>query len=542
MPHNSQLLLTGARVYTADQWSPWAEAVLIEGNRIVHVGQEPMVRAAADSGAEEIRVEGGLLVPGINDSHIHMSYGAHALRILHLEGLTTSAQILSAVCAYAAAHPEREWIEAYGALYEAFEGLEQLPRALLDEAVPDRPVFVRAIDHHSAWCNSAALRIAGIDRGARVPLPNEVVVDSATGLATGWLKEREAYGLVAAHMPTFSEEEDDSALNEAIRYVNRFGITSVQNMDGDRTRLKQYERLHDRGQLSVRAAHYLSVREHAPKELLPRYAECVRERRDAWNHVPGIKLFIDGVVESRTALLFDPYTDGGGETGVPDMDPDAYRAIVTEADGLGMSIATHAIGDRGVHLALDAYESVCKGGSNGLRHRIEHIEVVRRQDLPRFKAAGVTASMQPYHAAATTNPQTSLWTRLVGPAREPYAFAWRSVIESGACLAFGSDWSIVSPDPRLGLKTALTRTTPSGDPVGGWQPQQNITLAQALDAYTRTAAYVEGQDGVKGVLRTGMLADITVFSEDLFRLHPDDFLSVGVALTIVDGRIVHRTI
>jgi predicted amidohydrolase YtcJ len=209
-----------------------------------------------------------------------------------------------------------------------------------------------------------------------------------------------------------------------------------------------------------------------------------------------------------------------------------------------MDVATHAIGDRGVRLTLDAYEAAqqANGGRRDRRHRVEHIEVIHPDDIARFGHLGVTASMQPFHAAPTGDPRSTPWTRLVGPAREPYAFAWRSLLEVGATLAFGSDWPVVTPDVRVGLHTALTRTNRANEPEGGWQPQLCVTLAQALDAYTRGGAYAEGQDDTKGVLRAGMLADITAFTQDLFALDPHAVPSVGIALTIVDGQIVHREV
>jgi predicted amidohydrolase YtcJ len=228
---------------------------------------------------------------------------------------------------------------------------------------------------------------------------------------------------------------------------------------------------------------------------------------------------------------------------VPDIELGLYREIVLEADRLGMDVATHAIGDLGVRLTLDAYEAAARarGDRHDRRHRAEHIEVGNAADIPRFKALGVTASMQPFHAVPVGDPRVSPWTRLVGSEREPYSFPWRSLAEAGATLAFGSDWPVVTPDVRVGLVAAVTRTNRDGLPDGGWQPQQCVTLSQALDAYTRGGAYAEAQEQVKGMLRPGMLADVTVFGQDLFTLRPREMLAAEIALTIVGGRVVHRT-
>lgn len=540
--YETAMLITGARVYTADPHHPWADAVAIKGNHILYVGDEAEARSRAGTGAEHVHVPGGLVVPGLNESHVHMTMGSEALRILNLDGIDTLDGLQQCLRSYAAAHPEKEWIEGYGLAYEPLGHLDRPERLALDEAVGDRPLYILALDYHSAWVNSEAIRRAGIERGAAIPLPNEVVVDSS-GLATGMLKERLAQGCITRLFDEPDEAQRDERLVQAIRYMNSLGITSVQNMDGDPERLVQYDRLHERGDLTVRAYHYMSVRETTPRQRLRDFAELTRRYAGSWNHTRGIKLFIDGVVEAKTALMLEPYADGSGETGVPDMELNAFREIVVEADRLGMDVAVHAIGDRGVRLTLDAYEAArqANGDRRGRRHRVEHIEVGHPADIPRFGRLGVTASMQPYHAAPGADPRTTTWTSLVGRAREPYAFPWRALLETGAPLAFGSDWSVVTPDVRVGLHTALTRTNRANLPEGGWQTQQAVTLAQALDAYTHGAAYAEAREDVKGMLRAGMLADVTVFARDLFTLAPDEIPSVDIALTVVDGRIVYRS-
>ena len=521
---------------------PWADAVVTRSNRLLYVGSQDEARERAGDGAEEIHIPGGLVIPGLNDSHIHLSMGAQALSSLNLEGVLSVSELQDQVRAYAAEHPLRPWIEGFGLPYEAFMATSDTPRVILDAAVGHRPIYLYAFDTHSAWCNSAALERAGIARGANLPLPNEVVVDEY-GDATGMLKERLAHDLVRRLMPSPSIDETDSMLREAMRHVNRFGITSVQNMDGTVDRLHQYARLQEQGDLTVRAYHYLNVREDTPRELLRDLAGLVGEYSTPWNRMGGIKLFMDGVVEAKTALLHEPYADNSGVVGVPDMDPELYRDLVIRADALGMDVATHAIGDRAVGLALDAYGAALEGnGSADVRHRIEHIELLTPSDVPRFRELGVTASMQPLHAAPTGDPRFSPWTALVGTEREPFAFTWQSLLSAGAVLSFGSDWPIVSPDARLGLRTALTRADALGEPAGGWQPQQCLTLAQALHSYTTRAAYAEREEGRKGRLAHGMLADITVFEHDLFCWPPAEIPSVDIALTVVDGHVVHRAI
>jgi predicted amidohydrolase YtcJ len=534
-----ELLLTGARIYTADPHRPWAEAILTQGEHIRFVGGEAEARGLAGARCERIHAPGALLVPGLNDSHIHTNTGALSLRMLDLQGVTTVPELQERLRSYAEAHPEREWIEGTALGYEALLA-DPTPRLALDAAVPDRPVFLRAFDYHSAWVNTAALARAGIARGADIPPPNEVVVDGS-GEATGLLKERLATRLITDLIPTLSAEEEAACLAEGMRFLNRMGITSVQNMDGVPARLDQYAGLRERGLLTVRAQHYMTVRETTPRERLDEFAALTLAHTDPWNRVGGIKLFIDGVIESKTALLLEPYADGSGERGLPDLDLDAYRAIVRRADALGMQVVTHAIGDKGVRETLDAYEAAAgANGTSGLRHRIEHIELSHPDDVPRFHRLGVIASMQPLHCAPTSDPNSTPYTALVGPDRLPYAFRWRTLLESGTMLAFGSDWPVVTPDVFHGLHVALTRTNVGGLPVEGYQPQQRITLAQALDAYTRGAAFAEHQEEHKGMLRAGMLADMALFSRDLFRLGPKAILGTEVLLTVVGGRIAHR--
>jgi len=540
---HESFLITGSRVYTGDPAAPWAEAVVTRGNRIAYVGNEAEARLQGGTHTEVIHVPGGLVTAGLNDSHAHLNLAAYNLTTLNLEGATTLEMVQTRLREYAAAHPERAWIEGYGLSYEPFAGLHRAERFVLDEVVPDRSVFLRAFDFHSAWCNTLALQRAGIDRGANMPAPNDVVVDPQTGDATGMLKEQLACKSVTDLIDPPTPEQLEAMLLHATQYVNCLGITSVQNMDATRERLEQFQRLHERGELTVRANHYMSVGESTPLDYLDECVACAHQYSDPWNHTTGIKMFIDGVVESKTALMMQPYADGSGDTGVPDMNPDVHRDMAKEAHALGLDVATHAIGDRGVHLVLDAYEAAqqAHNGRGDRRHRIEHIEVIQPPDIGRFAALGITASMQPLHAAPTTDPRYTPWTQLVGPEREGYGFAWRRLLETGAHLAFGSDWPVVTPDVRKGLHAALTRTNSTGEPKGGWQPQQCVTLAQGLDGYTRRAAYAERQEHQKGTLRPGMLADLTIFGADLFQVPPAQFTDVDVVLTMVDGRVVHRT-
>ena len=541
----ADILITGGRVYTADPWHPWAEALLLRDERILYVGGQAEARSLANQGAEQLHLPCSLVLPGINDAHLHLDSGGSSLGMLDLAGVYTMDVLRERLAAYAAANPDREWILGTGLGYEALLH-DPNPRLSLDQVVPDRPVYLRAFDWHSVWANTVALERAGILHGADLPLPNEVVL-GANGLASGLLKERLAVEPLDACIPAPSEQERDAALLAAMRHLNAMGITSAQNMgalmrEGDTALIRRLLRLQGRGEQTVRMLFYMRVREDTPMERLAEFAALQRELTDPWCRIAGIKMFIDGVVESKTAMMLSPYSDGSGEIGVPDMPVEAHRAFAIEADRLGMGVSTHAIGDRAVRCTLDSYQAAVEENNSPRRHRhrVEHIEVLHRDDLRRFAALGVSASMQPLHCAPTIDPNETVYTELLGPERVPGAFVWRSLLESGAQLAFGSDWPVVTPDVFQGLHVAVTRTNIEGLPREGYQPQQRLTLAQALDAYTRGAAHAESQEREKGQLRAGMLADVTILSRDLFALPADAILGTEVLATIVGGRIVHR--
>jgi len=512
----------------------------------------------AGSEAEEIHLPGALAIPGIVDSHIHLTWGAHALTILNLEEVGGASVLLHRLREYAHSHPDRPWIEGYGLNYQVLDDADASPRQVLDGAIAERPVFLRSFDYHTAWCNGEALRRAGIERGRDLQPPNEVVRDPASGLTTGTLRERGAHSLVSSLIPEASSSELDDELARTMCYLNTLGVTSVHNMDGDEERLRRYERLRAEVRQTVRAAHYMTLPPDAPIERLAEIAELAASHTDEWNQIPGVKLYLDGVIENKTALLCEPYADGSGGTGFPAIDLDRYREIVAEADRLFLNVATHAIGDRAVRLALDAYRhayemngerSAPQAGAGGAMrsprwHRVEHAEMVQPADVRRLGRAvhpRVTASMQPLHAIPIGHAADNVWSRHVGPDREIDAFPWRRLRDVGARICFGSDWPIVTPDPRAGLLAAVTRCDAEGNPPGGWHPEQCLTLSEALIACTRHAAQAQPDVPEVGEIRTGYFADIAVFGEDLFGRSPDEWTEIPIVLTMVNGNVVHRT-
>jgi len=536
----SSLLVTGSRVYTGISAAPWAEAVLCEGGLVRYVGTEAEARDLAPAGTEHVHIPAGLVTAGLNDSHLHTDYGAYDLTILSLEGVTDLSEMLDRIRAYAQVNPDREWIEGYGVFYEVWQGLAGPERLAIDSAVSDRPVFLKAFDGHSSWVNTEALRRSGIERGAGSPPPN-VVITGDDGLATGMLTEGAA-GFIERVMGEPTESEREEMLVNAIRYLNSLGITSVQNMKEDLGVLQRWQRVRERGALTLRAYHYLIVDESTPRDYLLDCKQYTEAFSDDWNRTSGIKLFMDGVVEAKTAWMHNPYADGSGDRGVPNITPEVFRDIVVAADALDMDVAVHAIGEQAVHHTLDSYQAAqeVNGGRRDRRHRVEHIETILTSDIARFGQLGVTASMQPLHAAPTSDPRFTPWTLLAGPEREPYSFPWRRLADGGAVLSFGSDWPVVTADVRPGLHAAVTRRSTSGEPAGGWQPQQCVTLEEALRAYTAGAAYAQRAERKKGRLRPGMFADLTIFDRDLFAVPPSEILQARIELTVVSGRVVYR--
>ncbi len=557
----ADLLIVGGRVFRG--FGPGAEAplgsalgdrpegsptaVAVRDGRIAFVGgDEEALGTWRGPATELVGARGGLILAGFDDAHSHLLGGARSLDQVDLFGLDRLEAIQAAVRTAAEADPDAPWVVGRGWLYVPFPG--GLPtREQLDTVVPDRPAFLTGYDGHTAWANSAALRAAGIDRETPDPPNGEIVRDPSSGEPTGALKEA-AQALVERVLPVQSREADLAALRRTFGLFHRLGLTAAQDAWVTVDEIAVYRELAEAGQLTIRLRLALAMESTqtlaAWRDRLETYAEAIRPLEGGrWLRAGILKGFVDGVVESRTAAMLEPY-EGSDSRGTPGYEPDQLDAFVAEADRRGWQVELHAIGDRGVRMALDAHEraALANGPWRGgipRRHRVEHIETISAADIARFGRLGVIASMQPYHADPSPN-QISLWAGNIGPERASRAWPWRSIRAAGGTIAFGSDWPVVPFDPFIALNGAVTRQTVEGSPAGGWLPEERLGLPEALSAYTlgsATAAFAEDR---RGTIAPGRSADLIVLDRDLLADGPSAIIGTQVALTVVDGRVVHR--
>jgi hypothetical protein len=529
-------LLIGARVWSARAPAS-ADALAIRAGRVAWIGHRAEAPEWQGPATEVLELEGALILPGFQDAHIHLVSGAASLQRVDLFEDATLGAVQERIRAFAAAHPDHPWVLGRGWLYGAFPG--GLPtRAQLDAVVPDRPAYMECYDGHSGWANSRALELAGVTRETPDPPNGEIVRDPVTGEATGALKES-ATALVERALPEPGPGERYASFEAGLRHLSRLGITAVQDAAFSEADLPLLERALSEDALPLRIRVAMAM---SPADPGPAIAAAARLRgryRDRPRLSFGaVKGFVDGVIESRTAAVLAPYP-GGDERGHPNWSPAALEQAVQDAEALKLQVWLHAIGDRGVRMALDAFAAIRdRHGPRDRRWRIEHIETIHPDDYPRFRELGVLASMQPMHAHPNQNI-FDVWAKNAGPERERRAFGWRGVENAGARLAFGSDWPVVTADVRRGLYCAVTRQTPAGEPPGGWVPEQAVDLESALLHYTRDAAWAAFAEEETGSLEPGRRADVVVLSRDLLSAPPAAILESRVLLTLVDGEIVH---
>ncbi|HYM07473.1 MAG TPA: amidohydrolase [Terriglobales bacterium] len=531
-------VIINARIYTVNTRQPWAEALAIRGDKVVAVGGVQEIAPYRGASTKVIDAQGRLVLPGFTDCHIHFMDGSLGLTQVDLNGTQSVAEMQTRVKEYATAHPKGEWIEGMGWLYSTF-GAAALPdKKFLDEIVPDRPVYLQAYDGHSSWANSKALALAGITRETPDP-PGGQIVRDARGEATGALKET-AGDLVAKVIPKPTHDQRLAALRLGMREANKFGLVRVHSAGQDFEYLDLYNELRQKQELSLRfyIAYFLD-----PPELKPADIEKIEQARriyhDDWISGGVVKTMLDGVIEAHTAALLAPYSDDPRQSGKLFWEPAKYQQSITELDRRGLQIFTHAIGDRSVRLALDAYQQAAETNhTRDARPRVEHIETISAQDIPRFGKQGVIASFQPLHAYPNEN-LLNVWARNAGPERAQRAWVWHSIESTGGVLAFGSDWPVVTLNPWPGVRNALLRQTTEGNPPGGFVPQERISLEDAIKAYTLGAAFAGRREKTEGSIEPGKLADVIILDRDLFKIDPDQIARTEVLLTMVGGKVVY---
>jgi len=525
------LAIVNARVWTGDARRPWADAVAVDGAHIAAVGSSAEVRKLAGAGTRVIDAHGAMVVPGFTDAHVHFIEGGFALQSVKLRDAKTKDEFVRRIAAYAKTLPAGTWILNGDWDHENWGG--ELPtRQWIDAVTPHNPVWINRLDGHMNLANTAALKAAGVTRAVK-DVDGGTIVRDASGEPTGIFKDN-AMGVVERVVPSPSAELVDRALRAAMQHVNEQGVVAVHHMGGWGD-LAAFERAHKAGALTTRI--YASV----PLASWKRLVDTVKARGhgDEWVRIGGLKGFVDGSIGSHTAAMLEPFTDAPNDRGLMvNTEADVYH-WTSEADKAGLQVLVHAIGDRAIRTQLDIFERVAReNGPRDRRFRIEHAQHIAPSDMARFGRLGVIPSMQPYHAI-----DDGRWVdKVIGPERAKGTYAFKSLLVSKARLAFGSDWYVAPPTPLMGIYAAVTRRTLDEKRPGGWVPEQKIAVEDALRAYTSGGAYAGFSEGTRGILKKGMLADLTMIDRDLTRIAPETIRDARIVRTIVNGKVVYEAL
>ncbi|MGI8654277.1 MAG: amidohydrolase [Pyrinomonadaceae bacterium] len=530
----ADLIIVNAKIHTMDAQHPVASAVAVYGNRIAAIGSNEEIRKLANAKTRVIDAGGRVVLPGFNDSHVHFLSGGFQLSSVDLRDAGSPQEFAERISRFARNAPRGRWITGGDWDHERWPNAPLPTKELIDNLTLATPVFVNRLDGHMALANSLALKLAGVTRETKDPAGGLIVRDPKTGEPTGILKDA-AMSFVYKAIPEPSAEEKLAAAQAATDHAARLGVTSVQDMSAGND-VGIYQTLLNQGQLKTR------IYAVSP---LPAWKRVARMGVHApfggdMLRIGGLKGFADGSLGSTTALLFDPYNDAPAMHGLPadDMFPEgAMQERVRAADHAGLQVMIHAIGDRANDSILSIYEQVIKDNpARDRRFRIEHAQHLRAQDISRFGRDHVVASMQPYHAI-----DDGRWAeKRIGHERARTTYAFRTLLDTGAVLAFGTDWSVAPLDPMQGLYAAVTRRTLDNRNPNGWIAEQKITIEEAVRAYTVGSAYAEFTENEKGTIAPGKLADIVLLSRDIFCIDPTEIKNTRVLLTIMDGRVVYE--
>src|SRR2546421_5612052 len=527
----ADLVITGGNVWTGlSTGRGQPGAVAIRAGKILAVGDSAEVARYIGAQTEVVRANGGLVMPGFADGHTHFIDGGFQLASVDLRNAATPQEFVRRLKEYAAHARPGEWITGGDWDHTLWRGAPLPHHEWIDSVTPNNAVFVNRLDGHEAPANAAALRAAGITAATPTPAGGEILRD-ARGAPTGIFKDR-AMDLVWHAAPDPSPEQRDSALARALAHAAALGVTATSHMSASWADLASYRRLERVNRMTLRVSVYLSL------DDWHRVTDSVaRNPGDDWVRIGGVKGYMDGSAGSRTAFFFEPFSDSAGYNGLLQHPEADMRSWIGSADSAGLQVAVHAIGDRANAILLSIYDSVTKAhGPRDRRFRVEHAQHLRPQDIPLFGTLGVIASVQPYHAI-----DDGRWVeQRIGPVRIRTTYPFRTLLDTGAKLAFGSDWTVVPLDPILGVYAAVTRRTLDGKNPNGWVPEQKRRVGKALRAYTAGNAYATFDEGKRGTLAPGADADVVVLGRNLFTIPPDSLDRARVRYTIAGGSVVYR--
>jgi predicted amidohydrolase YtcJ len=523
-------LVVYGRIWTGDSSRPWAGALAVSGDTITALGDSAEIAALAGPETRVLANGTALVTPGFMDGHLHFVDGGFQLASVDLRPANTPNEFVERLAGYVSERKPGEWILGGDWDHERWPDAPLPRREWIDSVTPDNPVLLYRLDGHMALANSAALRLAGIDRATR-DIPGGVIVrDPRTREPTGILKD-EAMAPVQAVVPSPTDAQRDAALRRALEHAASHGVTGFAHVSVPLADLGAYLRARDAGTLTARAALYFPIQ--AWRQVADTVAR--RGRGDDWVWIGGVKGYMDGSLGSTTALFYQPYEDDPSTSGVAVTPEDSMRAWIGGADSAGLQVVVHAIGERANGLLLSIFDSVAQAhGPKDRRFRVEHAQHLRRQDIERFPRLGVIASMQPYHAI-----DDGRWAeKRIGAERIKTTYAFRSLLDRGAVLAFGSDWTVAPISPIMGIYGAVTRRTLDGKHPDGWVPQEKISVEEALRAYTSGNAYGVFAEDRRGRLAPGYLADLVLLDRDITRIPPEEIEQAAVEATVVGGKVV----
>lgn len=532
---NATLVLTNGRIHTIDPSLPFVTAVAIRDDKIVAAGDDAAMTALMGKGAKLVNLEGRCVTPGLIDSHVHFQWFSLNLQHIDLFEVPDVDEALRRIADHCANLEAGSWLRGRGWNHELWPDRALPTAAQLDNIAPHLPICLNHKSGHAAWVNGLALRLAGIDASTPNPPGGEIQRD-AQGQPTGILTE-EAMKMVSAYIPHPTLDELVAAMRTAQRMCWQEGLVGIHDFDGSSC-FQALQVLHRNNELGMRFVKNIPV-----AHLDDAVGVGLRsDFGDKWLRIGGVKMFADGALGPRTATMIAPYEDAPGNYGIVVTDKEEMMENASEASENGLSVTVHAIGDRANHDVLDVYEAVRQEESARqtdyhLRHRIEHVQILHPDDLGRLAKLNVIASMQPIHATSDMEMADSYWGE-----RAQYSYAWRTLLDSGATLVFGTDAPVELIKPIPGIHAAVTRRRADGSPgVDGWYPEQRLSMAETIHAYTMAAAITSGQERTQGSITAGKLADLTVFDRDLFDIPPDELLEVNVAGTVVGGEFKYRT-